>query len=391
MSTVKSILCNISDFFTIHEYDIDQIMKDVREGKLTTGSRISVEGKLLRYAQIFKPYSNVHSLGTRCTMEHEKKFIYGKGLVKGKAMKIELDKFQYPVQKLPNNGNVGCAFLYDSRFRGFEFDEITNDDQEVCYKVNEYAKPIMVLYDTLKQDQYVNKRVAIKGEIVKIPYEIIDRLKYIDDITIQEICSNFIDPLAEENDFLCLTTLTNRTSIEVCSDIDNIEGIKGALYVENFLTNLQGQNEETIRTILEKILPNLPQKLDPKFPLTVANTVGDEGFPFLSINDISVVYRSPGTIGFYTKSSLFDSAEYREKIDDLRIFINNFRIDYMKLIMKELGINSEMNMNFLFDYKKQYLFDNKGTLYGNNVEASVVESYNLKNTRNWLRECPPTN
>jgi hypothetical protein len=389
MNYGKQVYSRVCDFFNLRAYDVDEILKNVKVGVLNTGDRVELEGKLLRYGQVFKPYTNIQTMGANChQVEHEVHRYEGK--VIEKAMEFTFKTFQLPVQKIPNVGNIGCAFLYDSRFKTFEFKEGKKEDEKLEYKVDKYSKPIMVLYDIARQQSYINKQVVIKGEITKLPIEFLNQLEGISDPIIQDVCSNYIDPFAQENTFICINTLGERSSIELYKELKEAEGIRGALYVETQLTGLEGIDNEDIRSIIEANLSNLPQKLDPRFPLTVATTPINGGVPFISINDINIIYRSPKIIGFYTDTSLFDEKEYRKKLNDLSAFVKNFKVDYRRYTNKHLGIKSDVSLNFLFDYEKRFLFDGRGVLYTSEVESAIKKNPNLKETQLWLNSIPPT-
>ena len=68
--------------------------------------------------------------------------------------------FILPVQKLNNYSNIGCAFIYDTRFKGFSTD--VND---------KFSMPILVIYDINKHGKYLNKKVIIKGKIMEVPLD----------------------------------------------------------------------------------------------------------------------------------------------------------------------------------------------------------------------------
>lgn len=112
------------------------------------GDYITSEGFLLSYGQVFKPKTLIESVWGPTSAEELKNF---NEIHKGTEHEVKSEEILFqkrdmflPVQKINQYQNIGCAFLYDSRFTGFlnsnNIENINNGD----YK---YSKPILVLYD----------------------------------------------------------------------------------------------------------------------------------------------------------------------------------------------------------------------------------------------------
>lgn len=199
--------------------------------------------------------------------------------------------------------------------------------------------------------------------------------------------TNFIDIYSESTNFICLIALDDETSIDYVCAIDSIMEFKAPLYVETELENFDKFcNKESAQKKIELIIPNLPQKIDPIFPITVVNTKSDIGIPFVSTDDINIMFREPNIVGFYTDVRLFDKEDYSKKLKEYTQLINNFAIDYKNMMKKQFGTKEFMKLNFLFDYEKQYLFDSRGVLYSDTAKKLAELDENDKYVQEWLRK-----
>lgn len=235
-------------------------------------------------------------------------------------MKLVTSAFQPPVQKIPSYDDLGYAFLYDSRFRGFEhvFDSENN------ITVNEYSKPILVIYDRNKYNKQLNKEALIRGRIIELPLPYVSNLG-VQNETIREICGNFIDLYNENKNFICLSIIDGETSIKDALDVDFLPEISVPLYIEceleKFSSLYNGDNSKA-SDFISDIIPFLPQKIDPHFPAKVITTPKNIGTPFVSTEDIFTVFREPNVIGFYTTAKVFQPDEYKEKLKIYTLYKN---------------------------------------------------------------------
>ena len=380
----KKILKSIKNHITIRYYDIEEIYTNVKDGNLNIGDVIETNGILLEYAQIFSPYTHVSTMFGKCEKVGEKEITKnGKSYIEGK-MKLVTSAFQPPVQKIPSYDDLGYAFLYDSRFRGFEhvFDSENN------ITVNEYSKPILVIYDRNKYNKQLNKEALIRGRIIELPLSYVSNLG-VQDETIREICGNFIDLYNENKNFICLSIIDGETSVKYASDVDFLPEISVPLYIEceleKFSSLYNGDNSKA-SDFISDIIPFLPQRIDPHFPAKVITTPKNIGTPFVSTEDIFTVFREPNVLGFYTTAKVFQLDEYKEKLKIYSNTVNNFAIDYKNFSRKNFGVKDKLCLNFLFDYSKQFLFDSRGALYSTGADISMQEDDSKKYIQPWLKD-----
>lgn len=374
-------------------YDIDEVFNEIENEDLKVGSIIELSGKLLKYGQVFKPYTHVNCMFSNCIKGQEEEVYIDYKKVITCDMIMTCKVFQPPIQKIPSSSGIGCAFIYDSRFKGFEHELNKNEDEQIekPIVIDKFSKPIMVLYDTAKQEKYINREVVLKGRVINIPKEVSAALNGIFDDSIRDICSNFYRPYNESINFICISLLDLECTIKELSKIQDIELIKAPLYVEAQLEGLGTLHKDQAKKLIENILPNLPQKLDPKFPLTVGTFTNNIGTPFLSINNINVIFREPEIIGFYCDTEIYNKELYSKDIKALVYFINNFVIDYQNITKKYFGKKFAVKLNFLFDFEKQNLFDKRGVLnsslarelYDNDESSRYIQDW-LKNNQKYL-------
>jgi hypothetical protein len=382
----------IKGLTTREHYDIDEVFNEIESENLKLGSIIEVSGKLFKYGQVFKPYTHVNCMFSNCAKGEEKEVYIDYKKVISCKMTLTSKAFQPPIQKIPSSDGIGCAFIYDTRFKGFEHElnPDKDDQKEKPIIIDKFSKPIMVLYDIAKQGKYINREVVFKGRVINIPTELSSALNVIFDNYIRDICSNFYRPYNESINFICISLLDGECTIREMSKIKDIELLKAPLYVEAQFEGLNTLHKDQAQKLIESIIPNLPQKLDPEFPITVGTFTNNIGTPFLSINNINVIFREPEIIGFYCDTEIFNSELYSENIKDLIIFINNFVVDYQNITKKYFGKKMNVKLNFLFDFEKQNLFDKRGVLNSNLANDLYQNDESSRYVQNWLKNSPNT-
>lgn len=387
MIFVNNTYKKLKSYIDINTYDINEIFKGVKNQTIEIGSYIDTYGFLLDYAQIFKPYTHTNGMFDLCKNgETGTNFKDGK-LLKYSSMSMGYKILQPPIQKIPPMNNIGCAFLYDTRFKGFHHEQNTVNSESSIKPVliDEYAKPILIIYDVNKYKKYINKDVKVRARVIELPLDLVEKINGISDNTIKEICSNYIDMYSENYNFICLAVVEDGQIREI-DDIKSLQEWKAPLYVEAELENLDKYcHKDSVKNFLEQIVPNLPQKLDSNFPLNVANVYGDLGLPFISTTDINVIFREPNIVGFYTDVHIYDDEEYSNKLEEYTTLVNNFAVDYRNKMKRNFGKKESMKLNFLFDYNKQLLFDTRGVLYSNAVKELAELDESQKYVQEWLR------
>jgi len=353
----------------VREFDIGDIFDELTEGTLHANSYITTEGYLLKYGQVFKPYTHLNS-GWNVSKEKDiiaqlnKKNPLHKG--NKSDLVFERERLLMPTQVIPHLGEIGCAFIYDSRFSGFvsNKDLSKSSNTDLLIENNKYTKPILVLYDLKKHSQYINKKMSLKGKIIEMPQEIFSLLNIENDDDIREICSNFYRPKNENNNVICLSLLEENSKVNFGFNYNldqNFDELSIPLFVETKLDKFRNLESEEASQLIYEMLPNTVHKLNPSFgeKAWLLHDEGEDASSFPSTNKINVMYKDPGTVGFYTTTSLVDSEKYSKDLDELSTYINNFSIDYKNLSKKHFGEKDKLDITFLFDYNKKELFKSR--------------------------------
>lgn len=344
------------DFEEDNDLNINEIYGRLEESAIHIGSNIYTSGYLLQHGQVFMPYTYTDSMFSPSSEDDVKDFNEKhKGTIhelhKGEIL-FKRKEFIIPTKKLNPLNNVGCAFLYDGRFRGFYSKENKEN--------NMYAKPILVLYDINRHTKYVNNKVEIKGKLCVVPHEISKNLDLTYSDTTRDICDNFYRPFNESNNLICISLLPEDSKIEYLNHPsleENLSDIEIPIFMEAKIEGLL-ENDKPER-IIEGFLPNTYGKyLGIKEYVPAFRSESYDPITFPSTNNINVAYRN-GNIGFYMNTSLIDKRKYQEDLKQYVRYVNNFAIDYKNFCKKELGRKKRMEISFISDDTKRNLFNGK--------------------------------
>lgn len=378
----RSLLQKLEYTFVKREfYDINEIFDEVEKGNINIGDTINVSGYLLKYGQCFKPYTHVNMLFEEAKSGQEGYTLKNGKLFKTGSVIASTRIFQPPIQSIPAFEGVGCAFLYDERFRTFEHQQnpLESERKEKPIIINQYSKPIIILYNKETQEKFINKKVDIKGKVISLDSEMIKSLNGIFDNTIREICSNFFRPYNENINFICISTIGNE--VREVDNLTELEGLKAPLFVEAQLEDLNVENKDFF---VRKLIPDLASKKI-NVPYDVFRVDGDFAIPYLTVGKVQVLFREPDIIGFYTLTELYNEKEFQERLANFENYINNFSLEYGNRSKKEIGEKKNMYLNFLFDYKKQYLFDKRGVLNSKTAKELYDLDENYRYIQDWLK------
>lgn len=389
LTAINPILKTIKKNIITKSLDVSEIMSSLNEGAIEYGSLLKLNGYMMEYSQLYKPYTHVNGrLKEFDNRESKMSFENGK-LVRRESGVFTYDLIQPPIQKIPRLDGVGVAFLYDTRFKGYNHEQ--NKDQETASKepliIDKYSRPIMLLYDPSESQKCLNKEVEVVASVIKMPEVLSAQISSVFDENIKQICSNYINVYSNNFDFICLSTLEEGTKIRSFIEDKKITDLDTPLYLEcemPSIVNMSGQNE--VNDFLFPILPNLPKEKNQNNPFMISsfNNVGDDGVAYTSTNNITVVFREPNIIGFYSTTKLFNPEIYEYDLRYFSTFVNNFSIDYRNRVKKVFSVKEQLELNFIYDYSKQRLFNKNGVLNSNT--ANNVFSHSVPNSiSKWLR------
>lgn len=370
LNLCKPIYHKVAAQFKTKYCDIGEIYPLVKSGELNTGDFVETNGYLLEYAQIFKPYSSIHTIFNRAT----KKDDFNKGNRHVRSFNLTFSMFQPPVQKIPGTGELNCYFLYDTRFKGFKHEKAKDSNNLL---ISEYAKPILLICDKSVPSSVINKEIKVKAKVIKVKDEIKDFFKYVNDDVISQLCSNFVDLYSDGFEYICLYVENdNKTFIKDPDTIDILNELDVPIFLESQLNDIEYQNQDEIKQIVERIIPNRIQLIDPKFPATVATSTDNVGIPFLSTDQYSFILRD-NIIGIYTEANIFNNTLIRRQLKQFKKTYVDFKLKYRSETRKIYNKSGNIDLNFIYNYDKQYLFDQKGVLSNYNHDESV---------ESWLRD-----
>lgn len=376
----------------VRDFDAGFVFDEVCKENVFIGDYIRTEGFLLSYGQVFKPRTLIESVWGPTTEDELKSFNeMHKGteheLRKEEILFQKRDMF-FPVQKINQYSNIGCAFLYDSRFTGFINSNNIKDIKDGDYI---YSKPILILYDVIKHSRYINKKVSLKGLVQGVPDYIANEFGSIHDESIMKICSNFYRPYYEGENMICISLLDDKSKIEFASEselYDSFSEFNIPIFIEGKVNNFNNISENKIGEHINRLMPNSYDKhLSKVYGTSVIQALSlrgenDNGFSLPSTDEIQVVYNKCGDIGFYSTASLIDQHHYSESIEKFTRYINNFSVDYLNLSKREFGNKEKIGITFLFDSKKKNLLRNKKIDFI--FERGNIEDVNLANKMKWI-------
>lgn len=357
MKYIKNYSLKIIENYCSYSRDINEVFNEVEQGNRNIGDYVTLEGYLLKYGQVFKPYTHVDGVWGPTSPEELKKFnSIHRGTeheVRNGEILFEKRDFILPVQKLNNYSNIGCAFIYDTRFKGF-----TSDVSD------KFSRPLLVIYDTKMHSKYLNKKVILKGRIIEVPLAVCKDLNGIYDDNIRKICSNFYRPYNEDINMICISLIDEKIKIDYSNNYmlkDNFDKFDIPLFIEGDLKKIHKIDSKRAVETINHIMPNTYDKylnIRRNYPFSLQGE-GEEGITIATIDDIQVTYRDKGKIGFYTTTSLIERGEYGKDLDGFLRYIQNFSIDYRNFCVKEFKEKDSLDISFMFDPTKRNLFKSK--------------------------------
>lgn len=214
--------------------------------------------------------------------------------------------------------------------------------------------------------------------------EVIQSLDGIFDDTIREICSNFFRPYNEQYNFICISTLDSKCTINEIDGFNELSDLNASLFVETQLDGLDIDSQDDKLNFVKRLIPDLISKKGDS-PIDIMTVVGNLGTPFLTTGNVQVFFREPEVIGFYTETLLFDPEDYKTKVRELADYINNFSVEYSNQSKKIMGKKNSMYLTFLYDYQKQFLFDKRGVLNSNAAKELCQLDDSSRYVQDWLK------
>ena len=366
-------------------YDINAVFDEIESDSIKIGDIISLTGLFIKYGQVFKPYTYTSLMFYDAVSTGGRMFVD-----KNAQITLRDRSFQPPIQAIPPYNDIGCAFLYDQRFTTFiskkNHDENTFPDKDKPLIIDPYSKPMLVLYDIKNHSKFINREVDLRGKLIQIPKEIIYNLTGIYDNTISEICSNFYRPFREDTNFICISLLGEESKIRDIGSL-GLENLCAPLFVETQLEGIETINANERANFIAHLLPNILPKVAPGFNISSISLKEFDAVSYITSGNINIIYKEPSIIGFYSEVLLFNEDEYRQNIIDYSTYIRNFAIDFNKAMKVIHGVKSaSMKLNFLYDYQKQSIFDDRGVLYS--VDANMLSKQDelMRYVQEWLKK-----
>lgn len=342
--------------------DVANFYDSLENGEFNLGETISVNGLFLNYGQINKPYTYINSVWRPSDIQSMKDHnTIHKGTeheLKNGEILFERNPIIVPAQRIPDSNNISYGFLYDERFTGFirnNMPEQIKNSGEMLVK-DRFCNPILVVYDKSMYPDIIDGFISLKrAKIIRGPEIVSDYVKSLLNANEGIGISNIYRPLKFGNDIICISLLESDTKVIKVKPASDLLGhdFKIPLFTEGTYNLLYDKPFITVAKIISELAPASMKYIGqlPSFRDEMDNAVS-----FLSMNNTNIIYREPGTIGFYSEMSYFDDEKFNKEFMDYNTLIKNFTIDFKSFSNRNFGVKEKFNMTFIFDYAYKNLF-----------------------------------
>jgi hypothetical protein len=293
-----------------------------------------------------------------------------------------LRPFQFPVQTLPKisdeKGQTRVAFLYPNHFKNFLFipdpNEKSGREALKTKNIKSFNKPIPVLLPDEYLENYSESNVTLTGVVSAFSDDLIDLFsKSICDIR-QDFFSGFFRPYSNKMAF-CLDCREEINTDFVVNE--KLESLPAAIYVEGHFEGASGDKYE------EQYITSIPQRLPLKGIRYEKHP--DMTYCFTEHDEVSIMSFKSNTFGFYTITDLVNEKKMHHRIESLRDFYREFYKKSCSAIRREHGDEVRFKPDFVFDYRKQFLFHPDGVLDSFESRQVISEHPEIEETISWVK------
>lgn len=379
----KNILKTKAKHYFSEPIRIEKITDDYFSSKLDVGSVITTKGLLTRYGFNYRPRTYIttipmflsdQSTGKKIEIEN-KKYEY-------RLLNAIYKPFQFPIQSLPkieaDTGKFKICYLYPSTTNSFILDEDKNkysQGQKILLddhlKITSQHQGIPVLLNENDIEKLCEKIVKITGIVTDIPDDILDNLMTSLCKTRRDFYYSFLRPTAPRTGF-CIDCRDNINSDFTIKS--PIKSLLGAVYLESHFNNL---NIDNFETELRNAIPNY-------IDIRMKYKTYPDIIHYNTNNEINLMYHRNGVYGFYIETDLVDQIKFDISLKKLQAFYSFFATNSQKIIQDKFDLQSDLKLDFLFDYKRQKLFDHNGVLLSAEISQILEKNHGFDDTIKWL-------
>ena len=363
----------------------------ILRGDVAAGDRIRIRGYVSRYAHLVKPVSYLSS----CTD------IASAVRLKGKIPRaIVLGNWkatQLPVSCLPptqsHKRRLSTLFLYSTAFTGFVYrqslipgDNLTTmklgGDAILCPRVAipEQAWPVPILVDTEEPGLPVETKVEVTATLQQLPAEILRDLEPIYKSHFQ------VDYLGN---FLRLETeriLSHGLYVEPAES--DVKVLKAADFTHRMIVYVEGHFENVAD---DPAISDAIAKLMPVHPALGAGSWSFSGQPEVEGRRMSatpdglhVFVKPPAIVGLHGETSPAHGLTDIHK--KLAAAYRGVRTSGAQALSDwSTGQQPRLALDFVYDYARQWDFDDKGIWESSRAERIVSEDPGFRDTKRWLK------
>jgi hypothetical protein len=337
-----------------------------------------------RYGTTYRPSTYAPTIPAQATDKRTgvKWDIKTKRIEEERTTTATFKRFQFPVQTLPKfNGNSGdyfIAFLFPSSFDSFFLLEnkevLENSTPNDRLLIQNHHQPIPILLSGDALENFSESHVTITGIVSLLPDTLLSSFsKNICD-TRKRFFYNFFRPYSTKLGF-CIDCRDPINSD--FKQIKKLDSLPGALYVEG---HFEGALDDKYKVEYKESIPK-----------GVFWTFAYKQFPGISFylsehESVSVMGYDPSMFGFYIESDLVDQRILDIKIRELEEFYTSFRKKASNLIRKKYGIELRFKPDFIFDYKKQFIFHPEGVLASKEIDSVLENNSSIREIVTWLKK-----
>lgn len=364
---------------------IEKLTDDVFSGNIKYGTVVTVNGILSKYGTVFRPSAYAYAIPRNT--KRTKVGVLTKDTKTGRYVQnneliTTLRPFQFPVQTLPKlsneDGDYKLAFLYPTHFVSFLFQPDPNEEsgrkqlKESNYKLKN--RPIPVLISEKELENYSETDVTLTGVVSLFPDNLLDIFsKSICEIR-KDFFSSFFRPYSNRIAF-CLDCRD-----KINSDIKSnkkLQTLPAAIYVEG---HFEGTTDDKYK---EQYKQSIPKGLlfeicyDPYPGMSFYLTEHDE---------VSIMSFNTNIFGFYIETDLVDQRKFHYSLNVLQEFYTQFHKKSCNAVRKIYGDNLKFKPDFVFDFKKQFLFHPDGVLNSAELKLLIKENQDINETVSWIKK-----
>ncbi|MHC8969135.1 hypothetical protein [Priestia aryabhattai] len=356
--------------------DRDQLIKGLKDRKISYGDFIKIDGILLSYAHLYRPSTYINALAY-----DESKASGNSNLIMAYAHR----PFQLPISKIPalskGKEEFCLSFLYPRSFSSFLYpagehgdsmlvstsEEIGSRTIDPQFTIPNWAKPIPVIININDAVNYEFKRVQITAQVRLLPEELVRNLTGNDFSSM--VFSDIISDTNVQTPSLCLDCTLNKSQIKKASH--------GVEYLRNCTASIFVEGE--LEGVTPELLPSLPQICTQALPIATngSTSTGEFYQAVATKNDVQMIMRWPNFIGFYKECNIAQPGYFESQFNEVKKTIRGFNMN-----LKKVHPNLEYKINFLHDFRYKNRFQND--VLNSSLSKQVTEE-SLRETIDWLK------